>query len=169
MEDQLYPLDLLKPEQQQVLNFWRDLGGERLRCSLKDFELSKLPPALLPTTMIVDIFSDFSENCFRFWGTRMTQIHGRDMTGCSPYDLSPPEMGQAVRRQHEKIVTQPEASASRFVFLRDGVLEHTHNALRLPLSGDSDNVTNLAIIVDLSPQERGYKKNGSSTRRTPSS
>ncbi len=156
MKDLDFPLDRLSSDHQKVLLFWRSLGGEELRCSFKQFHLDKLPPTLLPSTMIVDVFEDFSKNLFRFWGTRMTQVHGRDMTGKSPYDLTPPEMANAIRAQHEKMAVQPRASASRYVFTRDTGIEHSHFALRLPLSDDGKTLSQIAIVVDLSANDRAY-------------
>jgi len=163
MTDLDFPLDLLPPDQQKVLAYWRELNGEELRCSFRQFHLSSLPPVVLPSTMIIDVFADSSKNRFRFWGTKMTYIYGRDMTGHCPYDLTPPEMAAVIRAKHEKMAAKPKASASTYVFLRDSGVEHSHYALRLPLSDDGENLSHIAIIVDLSANDAAYRKSILST------
>lgn len=83
------PLSDLTAPLTDVLDHWRARGGEGLACPWPKFEMHFLPPRVLPTTLVIDVFDDVNANKYRFWGSKMTLIHGKDMTGRSPYELSP--------------------------------------------------------------------------------
>jgi hypothetical protein len=150
-------LDDLPEGLRKVWEYWRELGGGTLGCSWRDFDLQKIPLDLLPSTMIIDVWEDQDRNRYRFWGTQMTRIHGRDMTGKSPYDISPSDLGKTLRRQHKTTVQNGKASASIYGFKRAGGFEHFHQVLRLPLSDDGKNVNQLAVIIDLTAAPPEYQ------------
>jgi len=149
MKEQLLSLDDLPEPLKTVWDYWQGLGGESLGCSWRGFDLQEIPPNLLPSTMVIDVWEDESKNRYRFWGTQMTRIHGRDMTGESPYDISPSDLGETLRRQHKATVTDGKASASIYGFERAGGVDHFHQVLRLPLSDDGTSVNQIAVIIDL--------------------
>ncbi len=152
------PLDQLTDGLRTVLEYWRGLGGETLACSWDRFELTALPSDLLPTTMVIDIAADMADNRYRFWGTRMTVIHGRDMTGRSPYDIEPADMAAAVRKQHTNTIKERRPGATVYEFVRASGAVHRHHALRLPLSKDGETVNQLVVVVDLSGEGSDYMK-----------
>jgi len=158
MEDIELPLDLLSPDHQKSLTYWREQGGETLSCSYPQFDLCGLPSRIIPSTMVVDVFADTARNRYRFWGTRMTRIHGRDMTGRSPYELQSEGFSGTIRRQHQAMYEHPVPTASKHIFIRQGGLQQTHYTLRLPLSNDGKTLSQIVIIVDLSDNEASDSK-----------
>ncbi|MEQ8228096.1 MAG: hypothetical protein RIA64_08420 [Rhodospirillales bacterium] len=130
-----------------VLNYWRGLGGEELACSWPQFNLVDLPPQVLPTTLVVDVFDDMSKNRFRYWGSKMTEIHGADMTGRSPYDMSPRDFAEDLRNQHSEIRTERTASADTLGFIHERGFDHMHTVLRMPLSNDGHSVDHIVGVV----------------------
>jgi len=141
-----------------VLVYWQGLGGEDPGCSWNSFDLLSIPAYLLPTTMVIDVFPDMDQNRYRFWGSRMTAIHGRDMTGLSPYAIHPPELSQALRRRHEKTMHEGKPSADIFQFEQSSGIIHRHFSLRLPLSNDGQAVHQIVVVVDLSAEASDYMK-----------
>jgi len=139
---------------QTVLRYWRDKGGEQLRCGWADFQLDELPLNLVPTTMVVDVTDEVAKNSFRFWGSGMNMIHGADMTGKTTSELSPPEFREAVQRTHAMLANQPRAHATYYGFERYGGFEHMQTVLRLPLSDDGRNVSQIVIVLEWTPLGR---------------
>lgn len=140
-----------------ALGYWRALGGESLSCSWKQFDLPKIPTHLLPTTMVVDVHPDMDDNIYRFWGTMMTRIHGRDMTGQSPYDLEPADLARSARKVHAEIIEKRTWNSVIHTFIRHSGVKHRHCALRLPLSDDGQTISHLVVVVDVSiadPKDR---------------
>ncbi len=131
-----------------ALGYWQSLGGERLSCAWRDFELVEIPAEVLPSTLVIDVFDDQSQNRFRYWGSAMTELHGRDMTGMSPYEINPADMVPELRRQHDETRRSGKASASCYAFQRDPGFEHIHYALRLPLSDDGRNVSQIVVVTE---------------------
>ncbi len=158
MKETNLALDQLPEGLQAVYDYWRGLGGEELRCGWKQFDLSAIPSGLMPSTMVVDIGPAMEDNRFRFWGSQMTLIHGSDMTGKSPYELEPGEMAEAVFRQHWKLIKERVPSASIFEFVKATGMAHSHRVLRLPLSDDGENVSQIVIVVDLTAAPPEHKQ-----------
>jgi len=108
--------------------------------------------------MVVDIGPAMEDNRYRFWGSQMTHIHGRDMTGMSPYDIKPPEVAEILYRVHERIIKDRAASANVFEFVKTSGVSHSHYNLRLPLSDDGESVSQIVIVVDLTAAPPEHKR-----------
>ena len=130
-----------------VLDHWRARGGEDLACSWKLFEIQKLPPQVLPTTLVIDTYDDMSKNRFRYWGSRMTDIHGEDMTGKCPYDMSPRDFAEDLREQHREIRDGRKATADVLGFNHERGFIQAHSILRLPLSNDGKTVSQIVGVI----------------------
>ena len=76
-----FPLQDLPPKLKSVADYWSALKGERELPLWRDLDMTHLPSDLLPTTMVIDIRDPISESVYRYWGSELSEIHGRDMTG----------------------------------------------------------------------------------------
>lgn len=135
-----------------VLAYWRARGGETLGCAWTSFHLHELPPKALPTTMVLDMFDDMALNRYRFWGSQMTEIHGTDMTGKSPYNLTPKDFAEDLRGQHQRIRAEGRAGAQLVGFRHERGFDHMHTVLRLPLSNDGNRVDHLVMVAWFTPK-----------------
>ncbi len=142
------PLIELPETLDYVYQYWRNLDGEALGCSWTDFKLERLPPQILPSTLVIDVKPDITQNVFRFWGTAMTRIHGQDLTGKTTSDLLPLEFQKTVHKSHARIVRNPAASAGIFGFERHGGFDHLQTLLRLPLSNDGSSVSQIVVAIE---------------------
>lgn len=132
--------------------YWVSLKGDRVAPSWKDFELLGLPLHLVPTTLVIDIKDPVSDSIYRFWGSKMTEIHGADMTKGSPYNLQPEGFGQQVYKDHCVVIEKKIPTAGHYSFFAHGGYIHSHSLLRLPLSDDGDRITQLVVVIDYSPE-----------------
>lgn len=104
-----------------------------------EFRLDKLNPAALPYCNVADVVADAGgakDFVFRFFGTKRSQIQGRDYTGCSVSEFMPRHIGEKivnefeiVINEHRPILVITEARTLTGEFLR-------YDFLRLPLSAD---------------------------------
>jgi len=143
------PLDELPPALAAVFDYWRNLGGETLGCRWLDFELYELPPEIVPAIMVADVKPDHHDNVFRFWGTEMTWIHGRDMTGKTISEITPPDLRETIEKNHAAMAEAPVASARVFGFAHHGGFGHLQSVLRLPLSDDGKSLSHIVIVAGL--------------------
>ncbi len=133
-----------------VHDYWNGLRNGRMAPTWAEFELVRIPSSLLPTTLVIDIHEPLEKSVFRYWGSKMTEIHGEDMTSKHPHDLSPPGFGDQVLADHRKIVEKKIPMAWHYSFLAAGGYMHSHSVIRLPLSADGTNVTHIVVAIDYS-------------------
>jgi hypothetical protein len=100
--------------------------------------------------MVADMHPDMDNNTYRYWGSIMTRIHGRDMTGQSPYDLEPADLARSLRKIHSEMIELRTWNSTINTFTRHGGISHMHCALRLPLSDDGQSISHLVVVIDVS-------------------
>lgn len=127
--------------------YWLSRKGDALAPSWRAFELSGLPGDLLATTMVVDFGQPLEESRFRYWGSVMTDIHGKDMTGQRPYDLKPPELGAQIKMDHEEILACKKPMASVYGFRTERGFLEAHSLLRMPLSEDGQRIDKVVTCI----------------------
>jgi len=135
-----------------VHEYWNRLRGKRFAPSWSETELVLFPAPLLPTTMIVDVHEPLEKSVFRYWGSRLTEIHGMEMTSRHPYDLMPPEFGRQLLADHRAIVEKKVPLAWHYSFLAAGGFVHSHSLVRLPLSDNGKDVNHIIVVVDYSTE-----------------
>lgn len=143
-------IDDLSSALESVHAYWDSLRDGRIAPSWREFDLLKLPAGLLPTTMVVDIRTPLEDSIFRYWGSKLTEIHGMDMTSRHPYDLTPPAFGRQLLADHRKVIEQKTPLAWHYSFLAAAGYMHSHSLIRLPLSDDNENVNHIIVVVDYS-------------------
>lgn len=156
MKAKVLPLEQLPAGLKAVFDYWQGLGGENLHCSWKTFELMEVPSVLLTSTLVIDVFPDINENRYRYWGSAMTRLHGRDMTGLSPYALTPEDFAEAVRQDHRMIIQNRKPYARIYGFKSDIKFDHTHTALGLPLSDDGETVHQIVVVIEFTDKGSDY-------------
>ena len=139
---------------------WNTFRGAGMAPAWADIDLMKFPPKLLPTTMVVDIRTPLSESVFRYWGSKLTEIHGVEMTSRCPYDLSPPDLGRQLLADHREIIEKKIPLARHYSFLSSAGYIHSHSLIRLPLSDDGVNVNHIIVVVDYSPEAMALMRLG---------
>jgi hypothetical protein len=150
------PLNQLPNPLSEVLEIWKRLDGERLGCRWERFDLSKLPPKLIPSTMVIDVGNTMDDNQYRFWGSRMTSIRGVDLTGENPYQIADKSNADRLRIEHGKTIKDGIARASVVELPLKSGIKHNYYSLRLPLSDDSINVHHLVILIDLNSPDPDF-------------
>ncbi len=143
-------VDDLSSGLKSVHDYWNGLRNGRMAPTWTEFELVRIPSNLLPTTLVIDIHEPLEKSIFRYWGSKMTEIHGEDMTSRHPHDLSPPGFGDQVLADHRKVVEQKTPLAWHYSFLAAGGYMHSHSLVRLPLSNDGETVTQIVVAIDYS-------------------
>lgn len=144
------PFEELTTPLAELHRYWQDLPAKNAMPAWRDFDLSAIPPAILPSTMVIDIAPRIEDSIFRFWGSRMTQVHGRDHTGKSPYELQPPELGERILKDQRVVVETGKPTAGIYGFTSTRGFQEIQALLRLPMSDDGSRVSHMIVSIDIS-------------------
>lgn len=147
------PLSSLPVNLDAALNYWKSLvDGEQTRPRWIDFDLLRVPLALLPTTMVYDIQDPVIESKYRYWGTGMTALYSKDYTGQTISSLSPISVRERLANALAIVCEQKVPNAHTPHFTNNfGNTEH-QCILRLPIFDKPGVVTKIVTFIDSSPE-----------------
>jgi len=140
-------LDETPPPMDAALAYWRDLTGERLAPSWREFDLAKLPPRLLPSTVVYDVIDDGREFRIRYYGSGMTRVHGVDLTGRSPLDFPWRPLGEFLHREMQNVLENRQPEHLTYIYTKPDRPAELQNVLRLPLSDDGQRVSHIVSLI----------------------
>jgi len=144
--------DQISDDQKASLAYWETLPMQPPLSIpfIKAFELWQLPPAVLPTTHVVDVLNNGQDFQFRFWGSGFRSYLGYDGTGISTEDLRPIEIAEPVRDAFKILVqnTRPFAMISEFQRGTTAPITGFQKFIRLPLAKDDGSLGQIVSIVE---------------------
>ncbi len=125
-----------------VWRYWDEKRGANFAPSLKEFRIDELPTPIVPYTIVVDFLGPELDFYYRFFGTRMVEIVGRELTGKTliadgllEYGILNAQMFPIVIAERRPICTHRKwVSPKKRIF--DTI------TIRLPLSDNGTDVTN---------------------------
>lgn len=134
-----------------ALAYWESIAEkDKTRPRWKDFDLQGVPPVLLPTTMVYDIRAPYSESVYRFWGSGMTTLYGKDYTGCPVSSLLPTSVPEKLASALA-IVCENKSPNAHTPHFTDNYGHTAHQCvLRLPLFDTPGEVTKVVTLIDSS-------------------
>lgn len=152
LEKQRYTIDELSEPLQQAHAYW-DLTRRHRKCPYHaDIELMEFPYPLAPTMMVYDICDPIENSIFRYWGTGMTRIYGRDMTGKSLTDFTPQSMAMAIAQSLQKAINTCGPVADRYEFNLSSGANLSTIVLRMPMMDDQGYINRVLSFVELLPE-----------------
>lgn len=144
--------DQISDDQKASLAYWQSLPMQPPLSIpfISDFELWQLPPAVLPTTHVVDVLNDGLDFKFRFWGSGFHDYLGYDGTGISTEELRPTEIAEPVRDAFKIVVNnvRPFAMISEFQRGTTAPITGFQKFIRLPLANADGSLGQIVSIVE---------------------
>ncbi len=138
----------LKGNLSEAYQYWEGIRGDCAGPQWGQFELMAIPLQLVPTTMVYDLAQPISHSVLRFWGSAMTDIHGRDMTGRQLRQMRPDILAKTIEKVLQKVANERCPVAHTFEFVSDRGLRQRQTLLRLPLSYEGTRVDQVVTIID---------------------
>lgn len=133
----------------RALAIWEKARGTRKAPAWKDIDLMSFPALLLPATTVVDVVDGGRDYRYRYWGTGLTQLFGRDETGTFLSQHPVKDSADLRFYQFNQIVAAFAPILSETVFERaEGMLVRKFN-LRLPVADTPDTVTKIISLSDI--------------------
>lgn len=151
------PIEALQDERlRAVQTYWQERRGVHEmpgRADIRPEDLSRS----LGWINLIDVRSQLPAFRFRLVGTAVVQAYGRDVTGRSVRDLSPPDYADLIHTAFAEAVRlrRPVLHELRF---SDGWKTHAMQRLTLPLSTDGGSVDMLMTVVSLAPELQCHRE-----------
>lgn len=151
-----------------ALNYWNEIRGSSFAPKWFDFDLLRLPMALLPYTIVTDMHFDEGYVRYRYYGSGIADLHGFELTNRTSNDLEPAGLREHIVGQYRDVAEarKPLLFATEIV-VKQG-LRLRHLVLRLPLSNDGETVTNVVTFEDVGDHHYDLQKYFSGRSETTS-
>ena len=142
LEDLRIPLSEVDvPALAEVHAYWLDARGEKFAPTLQEFKLHDLAPAIIPYVTIVDFEGPPFDYRFRFYGTKIVEVSGLELTG-KRYNADMIEgFGYANAQVFPVMIETRQPIVSRTTWLSVKSIRYVSTILRLPLSADGTGVS----------------------------
>ena len=154
--------DQISDDQRASLVYWESLAKQAPHAipAIEDFDLFQLPPAVLPTTHVVDVLNDGRDFRFRFWGSGFRDYLGYDGTGLSTEDLKPSAIAEPVRAAYKTVVDEARPFAMISEFQRGATTQITgfQTFIRLPLANADGSVGQIVSVVEFQMNDHEAQK-----------
>jgi len=140
---------LINPNFTTLMDLWTGLCGDRFAPMWRDVDLSRFPGNIIPFITVVDVSDSNEPFSYRFWGTGHTRVKGVDLTGKSPLSMFPKVVADLIVQEF----TLVRNNKTPMSFVHDirpqsDEASRIQETLRLPLSNDGQNVTNILSLAD---------------------
>lgn len=155
--DPLALSDLEDPELLAVHRYWDTVREGRVGPPVGRFRLEELPPAVIPAVAVVDFLGPPLDYYYRFFGTRMVEIAGQDLTGKRYFADDVTGYGFVNAQIFPKMIERRQPVLTRTEWVAVNGREITTVTVRLPLSEDGEAVTG---GVTANRYYRGHDGNG---------
>jgi len=129
------------PELIAALDYWTRVRGERFAPSLKEFRLEDLPASVIPCTVLVDIIGPPLDYLYRFFGTRMVAMSGKEMTGKKYYADRIQGYGFVNAQWLPVMIAERKPILTRTSWIAVSGVHRTTTTFRLPISADGERVS----------------------------
>ncbi|MBT4890787.1 MAG: PAS domain-containing protein [Rhodospirillales bacterium] len=143
-------VDQLEIATQKVcFEHWNILRADRIAPDYKEIDLLTFPLKAIPSSSIVDIPPDGQNIKYRYWGSSLTRLTNKDMTGKNVEDMSDKEDGMALLKQYELVISTKKPALFIMNLASQFGQEATETVLRLPLSSDGETINHVLSFNNL--------------------
>jgi len=126
-----------------AFKYWETQRGSSWAPAWSDFKLQSMPFELLPWSVVVDVQADTNDFQYRFWGTRRTELIGKDMTGKTASGIPNPYMRDQNIEEYVEVCAQQKPMLFATPAVKESGVGVVFESIRLPLSDDGTTVTKI--------------------------
>lgn len=148
------PLDAMNSELLlEAYQTWQGWCGARRAPTWRDVDLIAFPPALLPLMTVVDVLDNGDDYRYRYWGSQLTGLFGRDETGSllSAHGVS--RSGEIRMLQFSQVVREAQPTLFVTAFMKTQQVAAEKINLRLPVCDVPDLVSKIITLSTIKPSK----------------
>ena len=138
------------PRLAEFRRIWDAARSDRFAPSWRDLNFDAFPSDMLPYMYLVDVLKDPYRFRYRFVGTKVCDLEGRDYTNKFVHDLQPSTLAAAAVREFLKFTRNPKPVFFMMLADKDDPsqrLYRVYGGARLPLSDDGENLTQIIALA----------------------
>jgi hypothetical protein len=129
-----------------ALSLWESWRGSKKAPTWQDVELYEFPSSLLPMVTVVDVLDDGRDFKYRFWGSELSRLFGREETGLLLSEHAVSESGKIRFSQFKEVISRFQPALFMTIFEKsEGSIAKKLN-LRLPIADEPDKVTKIITL-----------------------
>ena len=133
------------PNLWEAHNLWDEMSSERIPDTL---DPAKLPRALLPYLMVIDIDAEEQALRIRLAGTRLCDEYRTELRGLTADDIFEPQDAMAITATGLQVAKSGEPSLARKSCITISERRWSYARLVLPLSSDGVKIDRLMELID---------------------
>lgn len=146
---ELYPLSKsrhLPSQPEMIFNYWKSIRAGDFAPAWDDFDMSLLPPKMLPWSVVVDVKREPTDFIYRFFGTSRVAFHRADYTGMSVRDMKPASVTEKIFSEYSVVLAtkKPIYAATKGVSSTGQPFQYEY--LRLPISDGHGDVGKIYAV-----------------------
>lgn len=123
-----------------IYEHWNRKKAGKIAPSLQDFRLDELDLASVPFVTVVDFLEQPFDYCFRFFGSKVVEAAGMELTGKKYYADKIVGFGYENAQIFPIIIEKRQPIVTRTTWFSVKSLKYTSTAIRMPLSTYSENI-----------------------------
>jgi len=142
------------PEFRAVYRQWAEVRGSRWAPPWSEFLLNDLPPKIVPWCVVVNVHQEPLMFMYRFWGTRVSDLLGVDLTGKSSDDIPNQKYAKRARNEYTEMLDRKSAMYTDKPHINAMDMEVRYQILRVPFSS-GDEVEAILSVGGFSASKEG--------------
>ena len=142
------------PEFRALYRYWTQVRAGRWAPPWSEFHLNELPSEIIPWCVVVDIHREPLTFKYRFWGTRVVDLLGADLTGKFSDDIPSQPYAVRARAEYTEMLERKTAMYTDKPHINAMEMEVRYQILRVPFSSGGE-IENILSVGGFSASEEG--------------
>lgn len=134
--------DIRHPALVAVYEHWNAVRGGNFAPSLRQFRLEDLAPEIVPSMVIIDFIGPPLDFHYRFFGSKMVETSGMELTGKSYFADNVKGYGFVNAEIFPKVIEARRPLCTRSTWKSVKSITKFTTTIRFPVSADGKTVTN---------------------------
>ena len=124
-----------------VYDYWERQRGDKFAPSLREFRLDELEPSIVPSMAVVDFIGPPLDYYSRFFGSKMVEASGMELTGKTYYADGIEGYGFVNAQVFPQMIEERRPICTRTDWISVRALHYATTTIRMPISADGETVT----------------------------
>lgn len=138
--------DITKPYLMDVFEHWDGVRDGKFAPSLLEFRLEDLPPQIVPYMVIVDILGPPVDFYYRFFGTKMVETAGFDISRKTYFADKVQGYGFVNAEIFPHVIKERKSLATLTSWISIKGMRFSTTTIRLPISANNKDVTHAVSV-----------------------